>query len=87
MAEPIFKTYDRAGLDREYDNRAKVPAFGDYLDRFASWSECARNRYGGERDVAYGSAEGERLDVLVPDNARGAPVQLFIHGGYWKALS
>ncbi len=36
-------------------------------------------------DVAYGRAESERLDVFLP-NAPGAPVLVYIHGGYWRAL-
>ena len=42
-------------------------------------------------DIAYGSGPGETLDVfpaaaLPTPGAAGAPVLVFIHGGYWRAL-
>jgi arylformamidase len=36
-------------------------------------------------DLAYGSDTSERLDVFTP-KAAGAPVLVYIHGGYWRAL-
>ncbi len=84
MSEPVFMHYDRAALDREYDNRAKVPDSAERLAGYARASEEAREVLECTLDVAYGPAEGETLDVF-PAGA-GAPVHLFIHGGYWRAL-
>jgi arylformamidase len=36
-------------------------------------------------DLAYGSGPNETLDVF-PGAAKGAPVLVFIHGGYWRSL-
>lgn len=36
------------------------------------------------RDVAYGGAALQRMDVYAPANARGAPVILMVHGGGWR---
>lgn len=36
-----------------------------------------------ERDLAYGPAPAQRLDVYVPQGARGAPIILMVHGGAW----
>ncbi|MEO7245788.1 MAG: alpha/beta hydrolase, partial [Rubrivivax sp.] len=36
-------------------------------------------------DVPYGDADGETLDVF-PAATRGAPVLVFVHGGYWRSL-
>ena len=36
-------------------------------------------------DVRYGSGEKETLDIF-PAGAPSAPVHLFIHGGYWRAM-
>lgn len=36
------------------------------------------------RDISYGR---NRLDIYTPDNASGAPVVMFVHGGAWKAGS
>lgn len=35
-------------------------------------------------DLAYGSRPREKLDLFLPENPRGAPVEIFIHGGYWR---
>ena len=37
-------------------------------------------------DVPYGATAAETLDIF-PAAAPGAPVFVFIHGGYWRALS
>ena len=95
MVAPVFLHYDRASLDREYDNRAKVPAFTDYLER---WSERSRTlRDGSHREIAYGSSPAETLDLYPAAGAAAAgaaahgtgpaPMQVFFHGGYWKSLS
>ncbi|WP_130617648.1 alpha/beta hydrolase [Dyella amyloliquefaciens] len=35
------------------------------------------------RDLAYGHAPAQRLDVYRPDQAHGAPVIVMVHGGAW----
>ncbi|MBI2468500.1 MAG: alpha/beta hydrolase [Candidatus Rokubacteria bacterium] len=85
MGEPIFRGYDRAALDREYNNRAKVPDFADYLARYKTASEAARRDLPCRLDVAYGSSPAETLDVFLP-TGRPAAIHVFIHGGYWMLL-
>jgi autotransporter passenger strand-loop-strand repeat protein len=36
-------------------------------------------------DLSYGTHPGERLDIF-PAQAAGAPVNIFVHGGYWHRL-
>lgn len=76
---------DGAWLDGMYNNRALVPDHADYLLRWAQHSLEARNAGPCELDVAYGDAPAEKLDVF-PAPQAGAPVLVFIHGGYWRAL-
>ena len=33
MADPIFRGYDRAALDAQYNNRDKVPTFQAHIER------------------------------------------------------
>lgn len=76
---------DPAWLDAQYDNRARVP---DHPVIFERWREASRLAREGTRcalDIAYGDGAGERLDVF-PAAQPGAPVLVFIHGGYWRAL-
>ena len=73
-------------LDAQYDNRARVPDYAQFLSKWAQASELARQ--GAPRaqlDLRYGAGAGETLDVFPADKPL-APVLIFIHGGYWRAL-
>jgi arylformamidase len=86
MTTPIFLGYDRAALDREYDNRRKVLDAPAWLARFAEASGEARAELPCRLDVAYGAHPGERLDIFPAERATPAPIHVFIHGGYWQWL-
>jgi arylformamidase len=85
MGTPIFRAYDREALDREYDNRRKVANAAELLAWCAAESENARRTLHWRRDVPYGPTPAETLDLL-PAATVGAPVHVFIHGGYWHRL-
>lgn len=76
---------DGAWHDRMYNNRELVPEYAAFLGRWASESERARATGPCELDIAYGNGPNETLDVF-PAPHGGAPVLVFIHGGYWRAL-
>ncbi|HEY7650659.1 MAG TPA: alpha/beta hydrolase [Methylomirabilota bacterium] len=86
MARKVFRHYDRQALDREYNNRAKVPDHGDWLARYPRESAAARAERPVRLDVAYGSHPGETLDVFPASGPGPAPIQIFVHGGYWQWL-
>ena len=80
---------DPAWLDRMYNNRALVPDHGDYFSRWAEQSARVRRSQPCTLDIAYGASPGEKLDVFPAARAAaaaGAPVLVFIHGGYWRSL-
>jgi arylformamidase len=79
------KTLDPRWLDAQYNNRALVPDHVMHLTRWADASDDARQAHPFVRDVAYGKGLNESLDVL-PAAAPKAPVMVFLHGGYWRAL-
>jgi arylformamidase len=76
---------DTQWLERMYNNRVRVPDHGDYFARWAAESALVRRSLPCELDVPYGDGPGETLDVF-PAQRASAPVVVFIHGGYWKAL-
>ncbi len=76
---------DPAYLDAQYNNRARVPDHEAIFQRWREASALARAQSRCELDVAYGAEPGERLDVF-PAASAGAPVLVFIHGGYWRSL-
>jgi len=81
----IYRTYDRAALDAQYDNRRRVAESAQHLERFAAESARVRRELPARLDVPYGPAPGETLDVF-PAAHGGGPVWVYIHGGFWRAL-
>lgn len=53
---------------------------------FAEKALLARTQLRCELDVPFGPTLAETLDIF-PADAPNAPVFVFIHGGYWRALS
>ncbi|QYF86160.1 alpha/beta hydrolase [Brevundimonas sp. PAMC22021] len=70
-------------LERQYNNRALVPDHPSVMARWKAGSEAARVAHPPER-LKYGTGERELMDWF--DAGAGAPVAVFIHGGYWQAL-
>jgi arylformamidase len=84
MGEPIFRGYDQKALDREYNNRAKVPDSAAWLARYTRESEATRRALACRLDIPYGPSPAETLDLFPAPGP--APVQVFVHGGYWRSL-
>jgi arylformamidase len=76
---------DPAWLDRQYNNRARIPEHPEIFERWEQASALAREKLSRRLDVAYGDGLNETLDVY-PSPAADAPVLVFIHGGYWRAF-
>ena len=74
-----------AWFDAQYNNRARIPEHPSILKHWADASARAYERPGWVCDLAYGPGAGETLDVF-PAEQRDAPVLVFVHGGYWRAL-
>ena len=76
-------------LDSMYNNRLLVPGHPAHLASWAERSLEARSQRACELDLPYGDTAAETLDVFPaggPRPVQGAPVLVFIHGGYWRAL-
>ena len=86
MGDTVFFGYDREALDREYDNRGKVPNYSEYLARYPAESGRTRDTLPTRLDLRYGPSPGETLDLFLPAGGGPAPVHVFVHGGYWRAL-
>ncbi len=78
--------YAPGELDRQYNARASVPDCLPFLKEYADFSAQARAQTKGYLSVPYGAHPDETLDIF-PAPQAGAPVFVFIHGGYWRALS
>ena len=74
-----------AWFDAQYNNRARIPEHLQILAEWAERSAAARAALPATLDIAYGRDPAERLD-LFPAATPRAPVLVYIHGGYWRAL-
>ncbi len=71
----------------EYNNRARVPEHGEI---FARWTrDAAAYRAAHKADAALGISYGTSARQIVdffPVKDAGAPLAVFVHGGYWRSL-
>lgn len=77
--------YSTAFCEREYNARAAIPEHAQIFTRWAEQAAAVRRQHACLLDLPYGAAAAERLDVF-PAQRADAPLLVFIHGGYWRAL-
>ena len=91
MGQVVYRDYDQEALDLQYDNQRRVARFAEHRDYYQRESAQARATLAAELGVSFGPSAAERLDVFMPAAkaapAKAAPVQMFFHGGYWRAMS
>lgn len=85
-------SFDPAFCEREYNARAAVPEAATLLGASTERARAARAMLdaqdGGRQarqELAFGPGAKERIDFF-PAGVDGAPLLVFIHGGYWRAL-
>jgi arylformamidase len=84
MVHPPFAS--QADIDGQYDAGASVPDYPAWLARWRAESRKAREELPWETGVRYGATFAETLDIF-PAERPSAPVHVFFHGGYWRALA
>lgn len=69
-------------LEKEYNNRARVP---EHTAIMASWAKdsAAYRETKAPRVIPYGDGERHTMDLF---EAGEGPTVMFVHGGYWQAL-
>jgi arylformamidase len=73
--------------EAEYNNRARVPEHPEILARWTRAAAAFRAAHAdAELGLRYGAGAREIVDLFWPAADRGAPIALFIHGGYWRSL-
>jgi arylformamidase len=81
----MYREYTQKELDAQYNMRARHPEFQDHFDLWERESERVRATLHCMLDIAYGDSPGQTLDIF-PAQTLGAPMIVFIHGGYWQGL-
>ena len=82
---PVYKNYDQAALNLQYNNRMAVPDHERHLEQWESLSRSTERNVPHTKDIVYGSHPRERLDFY-PSKQPGSGIMVFIHGGYWYKM-
>ena len=72
-------------LNLAYLPRKTVLNSDDYIEAAGARSAEVRKTLTGHLDISYGDTPLQALDIFPAKTAK-APVLVFIHGGYWRAL-
>ena len=70
-------------LEKQFNPRAAAPDHGPLIEWRMRRSEETRRKLACALELRYGPNPLETLDVF--PGAPGGPVQLYVHGGYWRA--
>ena len=84
---PLYRQFDhQAQIDAEYNPSLRVPDAPAQAQHYVDQALKARTTLRNVLNVPFGPTLDETLDIF-PADAPNAPVFVFIHGGYWRALS
>ncbi|MGC1502677.1 MAG: alpha/beta hydrolase [Sulfitobacter sp.] len=81
----VYRGMSQAMLETQYDARGSVADFPAEMDTYSRLSAVCYNACAVTRDLAYGPSQEERIDFF-PASTSDAPVFVYFHGGYWRAL-
>jgi arylformamidase len=73
-------------IDLQYNFALTVHDVDHWREFYARESASARSRFDCVLDVRFGPTVDETVDIF-PAKEPGAPLLVFIHGGYWCSLS
>lgn len=71
--------------DKQFNLRKRHPIAKLHMVTNALQSKISRARLNNYQNISYGESAGEKLDIF-PAASDNAPVFIFIHGGYFRAL-
>ncbi len=81
----IYRDFDQAELDIQYNAQATVGDISPILLEYRRLSDEAKSTLACHTDLSFGPDKEETLDLFPAGD--GAPLFVFIHGGYWRLLS
>jgi arylformamidase len=75
--------------EKEYDNRARVPEHPAIFERWQRETDTYRAASpGAQLGISYGPSARQTVDLFPGKDAKAdAPLAMFIHGGWWRALA
>lgn len=81
---PVWLDLDQKALDDAYDQSKYAPNIRQIVSRYRTNSELTRAQLGAPRRLSYGATPIEGLDLYATAKPN-APIQVFLHGGAWRA--
>ena len=84
--QAVWRGFNQAELDRQYNSRGTVPDVTVYLREYAERTRAAKADLVHANNMRYGQGADELLDIY-PAAQSNVPVLVFFHGGDWRALS
>ena len=83
----LYRGFTQEELEREYSPSSMIGGdLSPYLASYAALSAQARADLVVQENLTYGDGPNQVLDFF-PAPSVPAPLHVFIHGGYWQALS
>ncbi|WP_310463720.1 alpha/beta hydrolase [Sphaerotilus sp.] len=84
---PLYRDFiDQAQIDAQYNASLRVADPAAEMRHYVERAQRARATLCDVLDVRFGPTLAETLDIF-PADQPDAPVFVFLHGGYWRALS
>lgn len=80
-----WKHFSQAKLEQEYSPSSCVDDIMVYIQAYIDDSAAAKQQVAHQANLSYGDASGEGIDYFPGES--GAPLVIYIHGGYWQELS
>lgn len=84
-----WRNADDEDIERHFNPRVAVADALEQIASFPQRSAAARETLNAHYDIRFGERPKETLDLFLPagaDRSGAVPAQIFIHGGYWRAL-
>ncbi len=82
----VYKQFRADEMESHFNPRTVLPDVDALIAERSAKSAETRRTFKNHRNLAYGDSERQAVDIF-PAAAPNAPVNLYIHGGYWRAVS
>jgi arylformamidase len=83
----LYKNFNKQEeLDLEYNPRSIVTNAEELVGEWLENSNRMRRQYDNQSNIPYGATLAEHFDYY-PASEKGAPLHVFIHGGWWHLFS
>ena len=82
----MWEQMDISTLEKEYSPSTCVDNFDELIEYYSKKSKASETQSKVLKDLSYGHSQNDKFDFF-PTNDPDSPLMIFIHGGYWQALS